>query len=71
MTQTKPFWASKTLWGALITATSFFLVNAGVVQASVLTTLGQALGGFWTLLGLRDGLNSGVQLASVVTTTPN
>ncbi len=59
MTDTKPWWQSKTLWGAIVTLGSTVLGLAGLdfgdvdsdTLIDVLTSLGAAIGGVLAIFG--------------------
>lgn len=59
MTDTKPWWQSKTLWGAIVTLASAALGLAGLdlgdadrqALTELLTSLGAALGGVIAIFG--------------------
>ena len=59
MTDMKPWWQSKTLWGAIVTITSATLGFAGLelgeadaeALTGLLTSLGAAIGGIIAIVG--------------------
>lgn len=65
MTDIKPWWQSKTLWGAIVTIISAALGLAGLdlgaadreTLAELLTSLGAALGGVIAIVGRISAKN--------------